>query len=68
MRMRRRNEWYRWMLAGTILGAVGMGMTQMSFPNMKKMRRNAAVMTSRAAKQAGRAITNMGTDLANRIR
>ncbi len=66
--MRRHNNWYNWMLAGTIIGAIGMGMTQMSMPNMRKFRRNMAYVTRRAAKQAGNAICGMGQDIADKIR
>jgi len=63
-----RRSWYRWFLAGSMLGVMSAAMQRKSSPNMRRMRNNAANMTSRIARGAGQTISSVGDDLARRMR
>lgn len=68
-----RNNANRWFMAGTIAGALGLGLG-MGLKNggnsrrMRQMRRNAANMAVKVSHDAGDFIGGLGRDLANRIR
>lgn len=56
-----------WFTAGSLLGAASSAMRNSS-SNMRRMRRNAAMMTSRIARGAGQTLSSMGDDLARKMR
>lgn len=58
-----------WFAAGSLLGAASATMRMRnSSASMRRMRRNAATMTSRIARGAGQTLSSMGDDLARRMR
>jgi len=66
-----KNNGYRWLIAGSALGALGMylGMGMHSGKNLgSNMRKTAAKMTTRMSKDAGDFIADMGHDLAGKMR
>ena len=63
----------KWFLAGTLMGAAGLGLMQSmkgngSRKSMKKMRNSAANMATRISHEAGEALSNAGSTLAEKIR
>jgi hypothetical protein len=65
------NNKTRWLIAASMVSAgavMGIKMARNSNQPMKKVCRNAASMTSKAGHEAGDFISNMGDNLANRIR
>ncbi len=67
--MQQKTNWYRWFIAGSMLGALGVTMMNNyeATPNMKKMRRNVSGMTKKMAREAGDSITSFGESLAKNI-
>lgn len=63
---------YKWFMAGTMLGALGMGIgIGMRYSPKRVMHRarcNAASVTAHLSRQAGNMIGDMGESLAHRIR
>ena len=65
------NKKARWIIAASMVGAgaaMGIKMARNANQPMKRMRRNAASMASNAGHQAGDFISNMGDNLADKIR
>ncbi len=66
------NNAYKWFMAGTMIGALGMGIGAGMKYNpkriMRKARCNAASMTSHFSRHAGNMIGDMGESLARRMR
>jgi len=61
---------YRWLIAGTMLGAAGAAymMARKSNLSMKKIRNQAARTTSRSSHAAGEFISSAGASLADKMR
>jgi|WetSurMetagenome_2_1015567.scaffolds.fasta_scaffold1280153_2 hypothetical protein len=62
---------YRWLIAGTIMGAagvyMGLNMAKNSHISMKKIRTKAARMASRGSREAGDFISSAGETLADKL-
>ncbi|GEM_PF-2086985 len=68
----RNDNSYKWFMAGTMMGALGMGiklgMKYNPKRGMHKARCNAANMTAHLSRHAGNIIGDMGESLAHRMR